>query len=1010
MRGRAPQTATTRMARLGFADPRRAQQLLADPALAGLVDPLEEVFDDGLLRALGETPDPDLALLGLLRLLESVHQQVPDESPAEPGRLHAVLLAGGPARDRLLAVLGSSAALADHLSRHPEHWVAVDDGLPATADQVRDELLAAVGAGEGSVGPVAREGGEAAQNRLRVAYRRRLLAVAAHDLTRPDPLVVLDDVSRCLADLAGAALEAALAVARAEQPDGGAACRLAVVAMGKCGGRELNYVSDVDVVYVAEPADGHDEEEATEVGARLAAALARTCSAATTEGSLWPVDAGLRPEGKDGPLVRTLASHVAYYERWAKTWEFQALLKARPVAGDRDLGRAYLDALRPMVWTAAERDHFVEDVQAMRRRVEAHVPTREAERQLKLGPGGLRDVEFSVQLLQLVHGRADERIRSGNTLTALEALSAHGYVGRDDAGRLDTAYRFLRVLEHRIQLYRMRRTHVVPTAEEDLRRLARSARAGDRAELERRWRETQRTVRRLHERLFYRPLLAAVAQLSTAEVRLSPDAARARLAALGYRDPAGAMRHLGALTEGVSRRAAIQRQLLPVLLGWFGDGADPDAGLLAFRKVSDELGSTHWYLKLLRDSGAAAERMAHVLSSSRLAADLMERAPESVRWLGDDSALAPLGREALRSEVRAAVRRRGEPADAVTAARALRRREVLRTAVADLSGLLDVAEAGAALTDVTAATLDGALEAVTRAVQERTGRDLPVRLAVIGMGRLGGGELSYGSDADVLLVHEPLGDAGEAEAAEAATAVVTELQKLLRATGSEPALDLDTTLRPEGRNGPVVRSLASYAEYYARWSLVWEAQALLRAEPVAGDEELGRRFVELVDPIRYPDGGLPPDQVREVRRVKARVESERLPRGVDARRHVKLGPGGLADVEWTVQLLQLRHGAEHEALRTTSTTRALRAAVTAGLLDAEDGEELLAAWTEASRLRNAVALWRGRPSDVLPAEPRDKDGVARLLGYDPAAVAELEEDHLRRSRRARAVVERVFYE
>ena len=244
--------------------------------------------------------------------------------------------------------------------------------------------------------------------------------------------------------------------------------------MGKTGGGELNYVSDVDVIFVAEPADGVDEDTALRVGTALATATMRACSAPTAEGSLWPVDAALRPEGKQGPLVRTISSHKAYYERWAKTWEFQALLKAWVSAGDKEIGLRYKAEISPLVWEAAGRDNFVEDVQAMRRRVEQHVPANEAARQLKLGPGGLRDVEFSVQLLQLVHGRTDPSLRSATTLEALSALARGGYVGRDDAAILDRAYRHLRCLEHRIQLHRLRRTHLMPVAESDLRRLGRA--------------------------------------------------------------------------------------------------------------------------------------------------------------------------------------------------------------------------------------------------------------------------------------------------------------------------------------------------------------------------------------------------------------------------------------------------------------------------------------------------------------------------------------------------------
>lgn len=1009
-------TLRARLTRLGFTDTERAASLLDDADLVAVVGTLDEAAP--LLELLAGVASPDDALLALTRLSAACR------TAGEASRcgLRDVLAEPSAQRDRLLAVLGASAALADHLVRHPDDLVALGEPSPIGADVglVRAELLAAVGAPdlpdapEGTGGPVATVTGPEGVDAMRRAYRRRLLLIGATDLVSAEPLSLLPAVGAALADLAAAALEAALALARAEHPAEAAAVRLAVIGMGKCGGRELNYVSDVDVIHVAEPADGVDEDEAMRAGARLATALARACSAPSGEPSLWPVDAALRPEGKNGPLVRTVASHVSYYERWAKTWEFQALLKARVVAGDREVGRRYTDAMGPMVWSAVERENFVEDSQAMRRRVEQHVPPAEADRQLKLGVGGLRDVEFTVQLLQLVHGRSDDLIRSASTLTALASLAAGGYVGRDHAARLAVCYRLLRVLEHRIQLHRLRRTHLMPTAEADLRRLARSIgmRAGGAAEVTERWRTVRRDVRQLHEELFYRPLLPVTASLSREDVSLAPEAARARLAAIGYRDPAGALRHITALTEGVSRRAAIQRQLLPVLLGWFAEGSDPDGGLLAFRRLSDELGTTHWYLKLLRDSGAAAQRLARLLSTSRYVADALARSPESVAWLDDDAELAPRGHERLAAEADAVLTRQDDAVGAATLLRALRRREMARTAVAEVLGSSTVTT-GEALTAAADVVLAGALR-IAEYEARHSAEGALTRTVVVAMGRLGGEELGYGSDADVLFVHDPLPGADEARAQAQAMTVAQRVRQLLGEVGPEPALEVDADLRPEGRNGPLVRSLASYAEYYQRWSSPWESQALLRARPVAGDPELGERFVALVDPLRYPAGGADAATLREVRRLKARMEAERLPRGVEPARHLKLGRGGLSDVEWTVQLLQLRHGHEVADLRTTRTLAALDAAAAAGLLDDADADVLREAWLLSSRLRDALVLWSGRAggagADVLPHERRALAALARLAGYGPGSGAELEETYLRTGRRARAVVERVFYD
>ncbi|MEV5755103.1 bifunctional [glutamine synthetase] adenylyltransferase/[glutamine synthetase]-adenylyl-L-tyrosine phosphorylase [Actinoallomurus sp. NPDC052308] len=990
---RRTESTTARLARLGITDVAEAQRRLAGRGLG-----------DDLLDVLGTAADPDLALTGLLRLLER-------------SDIRADLAGDRDALGRLIAVLGVSAALGDHLARHPDHWrvLAGPTALQRpTADELRTVLLTAVGADPAD--PTPRAGDPEPMLALRAAYRRALLNLAGRDLTG---VTDVEDVAAELADLAAAALEAGLAIARAELGDQAGTCRLAVIGMGKCGGRELNYVSDVDVVFVAEPMPGQDETAALRAATRLASGMIKACSASTAEGALWEVDAALRPEGKAGPLVRTLASHRAYYERWAKTWEFQALLKARPVAGDRELGEQYVQALAPLVWRAAERDNFVEDVQAMRRRVEAHIDPDQVGRQLKLGPGGLRDVEFAVQLLQLVHGRTDEGLRGPNTLIALKKLSWGGYVGRADAAALAGAYRFLRRVEHLIQLHRLRRTHLVPEDPADLRRLGRALgfRTDPVGEFTAEWRRHAREVRRLHEKLFYRPLLLAVARLPGEEARLTREAARARLEALGYTDPDGALRHLQSLTAGVSRRASIQRTLLPVMLGWFADGPDPDAGLLGFRQVSEALGTTPWYLRLLRDDVTVAERMAYVLSSSRYATDLLLRAPEAVSLLTGDATLTPRSSDALRGEALAAVGRHmsvvparlqlDPAADAVTAVRGIRRRELLRVAVADLLGRLDVRETGEALTAITLVTIEAALRAAVHKIEMERRAPLPTRFAVVAMGRLGGYELGYGSDADVMFVHDPVPGA-EQEAAPAAHAVAEELRRLLALPAPDPPLVIDPGLRPEGRQGPLVRTFDSYASYYRRWSSPWESQALLRAAPVIGDEELGTRFRALIDPLRWPQGGIDDRALMEIRRLKARMEAERLPRGVDRRLHTKLGPGGLSDVEWVAQLLQLRHAYEVPELRTTRTLAALDAAAAAGLLDREDAVRLCDAWRLATRIRNAVMLVRGRASDTLPTEHhRERSAVARVLGYD--ASGEMLEDYRRHARHARAVVERVFY-
>ncbi len=1065
MTGTRTTTLAGRLVRMGFGDAAQAERLVTaglaldvsrgEPggAIPGLGGPPK---DDAVLEAIAAAADPDLALRGLARII-GTDRTTDAGVAADVAEIRAALRTEPGFRKRLIGVLGVSVALADHLARHPEDCCLLrgaDAVRRPTPVALRAALLYAVGANpldEHPVADLAVLGGADPAAALCVVYKRHILHVAARDVTG---VASTEEAASELADIATAVLSAALAVSRAELPPGCPPCRLAVVAMGKCGGRELNYASDVDVIFVAAPADpdpsagtgtspgdgtasgdgtgsGGDTDAALRTATKLATGLIAVCSRPTPEGTIFPIDPNLRPEGRNGPLVRTLASHLAYYDRWAKTWEFQALLKARPAAGDMELGQEYVDALAPKVWQASQRERFVEDVQAMRRRVEKTLPAAQAGREIKLGPGGLRDIEFAVQLLQLVHGRTDESLRSPSTLPALAALAQGGYVARDDASDLADAYRFLRQVEHLLQLYQLRRTHTLPEDQAVLRRLGRAMRtaggpdlvnqpsppranggqlsADPAAEFSEMWRQHTFQVRRLHEKLFYRPLLGAVARLPGDAARLTRSAARARLEALGYVDPAGALRHIDALTAGVSRRAAIQRTLLPVLLGWFADAAEPDAGLLAFRQVSDTLGSTPWYLRLLRDETKAAERMAHVLASSRYAAGLLLRAPEAVAIFGDDAELMPRSVTTLRGEAEAAVRRHEEPENAVAAVRSLLRRELLRIAAADVLALLKPAETADALTAVAAASIGAALGAATKKVETELRAPLPTRFAVIAMGRFGGHEMGYGSDADVMFVHDPLPGVAEADAARAAHAVAQELRRMLALPGPDPALVVDANLRPEGRQGPLIRTLASYLAYYRRWSRPWEAQALVRAEPVAGDASLGEEFTRMIGEFRYPDGGIGDQAVREIRRIKARMEGERMPRGVEPALQVKLGPGGLSDVEWTVQLLQLRHAHAVPALRTTRTLPALAAERQASLIAPADAVVLAESWQLAARIRDAVMLVRGTASDTIPVAAREQGAVARLLGYGPGEGQALEQDYRKAARRARAVMDRLFY-
>ncbi|MFM5904698.1 MAG: bifunctional [glutamine synthetase] adenylyltransferase/[glutamine synthetase]-adenylyl-L-tyrosine phosphorylase [Micrococcales bacterium] len=999
------------LARFGFSD------------LSGTVAKLDQlvklVGDAGrsAVASLAKSANPDQALNALLGLAEADKNRVKK------------LLSKAESADRLCLVLGASSALTDFIRRQPEQISNFEKPVTVLPDQegfttsirgVLNPVLASAISAK-SQSPDSPFESVSCWDAIRVAYRAELLRVAIYDLTAPNSLSALPTVAAALADLAGAVIEAAIDIARAElthsrefgtfEPNEVAATSFAVIAMGKCGARELNYISDVDVIFVADPAsEAIDPQRAVEIGTKLATRMMRAIDGIATEPMLWQVDPNLRPEGKSGALVRTLDSHRSYYERWAESWEFQALLKARHLAGTRTLGEAYVSTMNPMVWVAAKRENFVESVQKMRQRVTDYIPAHEVDRQLKLGPGGLRDVEFTVQLLQLVHGRQTDELHVRDTIGAIEALVGGGFISRQDAALFADHYRFLRFLEHRIQLSELRRTHLMPESEAALRALARSVDTKLTAEsLLARWEGVKTEVRGLHQKMFFKPLLSAVARLDDSSLALSDEQAIERLSGVGYLDPKGALAHIAALTSGLSRRASIQKQLLPVLLEWFARGTDPDSALLAFRRLSEDLGDSPWYLRMLRDASGAAERMTQVLSNSRLATSLFERIPEAAAWFEKSEDLIPLSLDELNTEAEAIVDRHENLGSAASALRGLRRRETLRIAMGAVLGDLTIEQVAQGLTDLTEAYLCGMGNAVRVLSAERFDGyriGTAIDFGLVAMGRFGGGELGFGSDADVMCVYLALPGVPPEVAQKAAESMVHALRDAAKDQVLEFELDLD--LRPEGRQGAVVRSLDSYRAYYARWSSDWESQALLRARMISGSPELKEQFAQLINEHRYPTV-FDNKTLVEIRRIKARVENERLPQGADPKRHLKLGRGSLSDVEWLVQLLQLQHGNAHESIRTPQTLPALRACVAENLIAEHDANVLENAWLLASRVRSATVLWSNKRTDVLPVDRRQLEGAARILEYPAFSASQLEQDYLAATRRSRAVFERLFF-
>ena len=978
---------------------------------------LEDLGTAGLLVD-GDVDDADLELLGSAAAPADAAAVLAALSVAAPELLASVRAD----RDwfaRVVAVAGASRPLGELLGRGTDAVLALADLDPVdvgrTAAAVERAVLATDDVADQAAGIA--------------SIRRRATAdIAGRDLTGA---LDVEGVARELADLAEAVLTGTLSAVHRGIAGDTPRAHIAIIGMGKLGGRELNYVSDVDVMFVHAPVEGCAEDDAAHEATLVCTRLLELLNASTTMGRAYEVDPTLRPEGRSGALTRTVEAFTAYWERWAKTWEFQALIKARTVAGDRELGARWLAAAAPSMWPERLDPETVAEVRAMKARIESRPDVlRDGARQLKLGPGGIRDVEFTVQLLQIVHGRADRSLRETGTMPTLAALAANGYVDEEDAAELGRTYWSLRRVEHALQLANERRTHTVPSDAAAQERLARSLGyrgRGDEsagAQMMSDLTRAQTRVRELHARIFYRPLLeryatvpasAAGVTLPGEVARMGDESAAERLAALGFRDGAGALRSVRAMTGGVSRRAATVRAVLPAVLQSLEGGADPDGGLMVLRDLVEAQGDGSLLLRHLRDQPAAAELLGRVLGTSRLAGELLISQPQGVDWLRD-----PRLRDAPRTgeELSRMAVARLHWQDATAALRRFKQLELLRVVLRDVDAAVPEGGPGSGvgpgveLTAIAEACLVAALRAELRQRAEALGLaspdELPVSMTIIAMGTLAGGELTYASDLDVMFVHEVANGADEGEATAIALAIASNVVTMLSAiTPDGSAFDVDADLRPEGRSGPLSRSLQSFEAYWERWAEPWEMQALLRVRSVAGDRDLGQRF-ERAAAARAHGTGLDPERRMAVRRMKARIEKERIPRRVEAERHVKLGPGGIADVEWTIQMLQLEHARVLPSLRTASTLSALDAVQDEGLLDHRDIAWLRDGYRFATTVRNRLALLRQRETDLLPAGER-LEQLARAMGYGRGGRQQLEADWFRHARHVRRVTERSFY-
>jgi glutamate-ammonia-ligase adenylyltransferase len=866
-------------------------------------------------RTFAEAPDPELARVAFSRVGEDSQAR---ELLGRPDIL--------PVASRLL---GFSTAASDLLVRHPEEVGALEDVSPRSPETLAAELAADVGAHGADVG-------------LRRFRRRAMLRIAARDLGGAPLDEVVDEIS----DVADACLARAC-------PSG-----LAIVALGKLGGRELNYASDVDLLLIH--ADGAPPDQADAAGVSLLDLLSQP----TSEGVALRVDLTLRPGGRAGPLSRTLAATLAYYAREAATWERQAMIKARATAGEAQLGDAFVEGVAEVVYPSELHEAAIRDVRQTKVRLEEYIRRRGKElTEVKRGRGGIRDVEFAVQLLQIVHGRRDPRLREPNTLRALAVLADEGYVAHEDAGALADAYRFLRRLEHRLQIVRDLQTHDLPADRHARTTVARSLGLAGADALQAEYDRTTGLVRELHERLFYRPLLEAFGGPVHAAPGHDRAATEELLGGLGFAQPSRAFESLQRLVAPATRIGKVLSHVFPVMAPALALAADPDAALVRLERIAEAVGDRTPPADVLAADPQAARRLAHVAGASSFATDLLVADPDRILALSGGLFGAP------------AVDAQAQLVEAVA-----------RTAGRELTPR----EAGEAIASVAHRVVGEALTAAEP--------DLP--FAVIGLGKLGARELNVASDLDLLFVYEGEGADDLARATTAAERVMRQVHE----AGWEP----DADLRPEGRSGPLARSMAGYLEYWERYAEPWEFQSLLRARRVAGDPDLGRRFELNAADFAYPPHGLTLDRVVEVRRMRDRIERERVKPPEAARFHFKLGRGSLADVQFAVELSLMRFGGEHPETRSRRTLEAIERLAAGRHLEDHVARDLAEAFVFLSDVKNALEMDRRVHAEAVPAGPEEQTALARRLGFEEYPRQAFLERYLHVTRRCRRAMERVF--
>lgn len=818
---------------------------------------------------------------------------------------------------------------------------------------------------------------------------------------------------------------------------------LCVIAMGKLGGMELNFSSDIDLMYVYS-ANGETEGVATPHGVvnritnheyfvKLSEKLTSAIGDKTEDGFVFRVDLRLRPEGQAGPLCQSLGGCEIYYESWGQTWERAALIKARPVAGDLEVGREFMDRIAPFVFRKYLDYGAIQEIKEMKQKINREVELKgRLQKDVKLGYGGIREIEFIVQALQLIYAGRDRSLREKNTLKALHMLSQKGLITYDEQEILSRAYIFLRTLEHRIQIQDDLQTQTIPSDQRELRILARRMgylEAGH--EIEQMlddYKAHTMKVRRIYDALFAftgEPAGEAKGDADYAalmEPETSEEEAVDILKRSGFRDPMRAYRNLLLMREGPAfvhqtpRARRIFNRLFLHIFREITTSPDPDLALHLLESFIAARGSWDALPSILVSNPDIIRIPIAIFSNSEYFGRMLVRSPGLFEDLLDQA--RPFGissKRNLKEDLLFLLSQEESLSGKLDSLRRFKNREEIRIGMADILSLISLRQASASLSRLAEACLDVALGL---AVLEVSGGSNPSGMevagsgiAIMGMGKLGGREITYGSDLDISFVFSERADITAPtgmtffeyfnKVAERTVAYLTSI------TREGFAYRVDTRLRPGGSKGPLCQSIDAFRNYYSGAIQTWERQALINVRPVAGDRAVGTACVDMLKGIIYKDT----DRhaiAADIREMRRRMESE-IGKETADHYNIKQGIGGLVDIEFVVQFMQLVYGTDDIKLRVPGTYNALVAIKRRRLIPHEKHKLLIESYHFLRQLESRMRIVTNQATNELSKNPERLWTLARRMGYmDNAETAGIK--LLRDYERVRREVRRLFDE